>query len=323
MSIRTALTERLGIQHPVLLAPMAGIGGGALAAAVTRAGGLGLIGAGYSDETWLRAQLALAGDAPVGVGFITWVLERTPALLSVALEYRLPAVLLSFGSLAPHAARVRSSGAVLIAQVQTVAQAREAVAQGAQIVVAQGTEAGGHGGTRATLPLVPAVIDAIAPIPVLAAGGIADGRGLAAALCLGAAGALCGTAFYCSEESLADPRAKQVVLSASGDATQRSSLFDLARGLEWPASWALRTLQNGFSRQWAADPQGLLRQLDAQQRRYAMARESGDFDVAAVVAGEAVDLVHAVEPAQRIVAELVAGAMTELRRAHALLTPEH
>ena len=94
MSIRTALTERLGIEHPVLLAPMAGIGGGALAAAVTRAGGLGLIGAGYSDAAWLRTQLALAGDAPVGVGFITWELEHKPALLDVALEHGPPMVLL-------------------------------------------------------------------------------------------------------------------------------------------------------------------------------------------------------------------------------------
>jgi nitronate monooxygenase len=323
VSIRTALTERLGIKHPVLLAPMAGVSGGALAAAVTRAGGLGLIGAGYSDEAWLREQLALAGDMPVGVGFITWVIEQRPALFEVALEYKLPAVFLSFGSLAPYASRIRASGAVLIAQVQTVAQAREAVEQGAQIVVAQGTEAGGHSGARATLPLVPAVIDAVAPIPVIAAGGIADGRGLAAMLCLGAAGVLCGTAFYCSEESLADSRAKDVVLAASGDATQRSAVFDRARGLEWPEPWALRTLENSFSRQWAGDLEGLLRHLGPEQRRYAAARNTGDFDVAAVIAGEAVDLVHAVAPAGRIVADLVAGATAELRRAHALLSGEH
>jgi nitronate monooxygenase len=195
-AIVTPLTVALGLRHPVVLAPMAGVSGGALAAAVSRAGGLGLIGGGYGDRDWLEREFAAAGDARVGTGFILWALERQPDLLDLALDRDPAAVFLSFGDFGRFAGRVRRAGIPLILQVQTLAQARAALDAGADILVAQGTEAGGHGGARATLPLVPAVVDIAGEVPVLAAGGIADGRGLAAALMLGAAGALCGTAFY-------------------------------------------------------------------------------------------------------------------------------
>ena len=291
---------------------MAGISGGALAAAVTRAGGLGILGGGYGDAPWLQAQLALAGDTPVGVGFITWALERQPHLLGMALAHRPRAIFLSFGSIARFAAEVHAAGVPLIAQVQTVAQAREAVAQGADLIVAQGTEAGGHGAQRATLPLVPAVVDAIGPVPVIAAGGIADGRGLAAVLALGAIGALCGTIFYAAEEALAHDDAKQVLVQASGDDTERSAVFDIARDLHWPAPWNLRALKNDFSQRWSADVDGLRAHLAEEQRRYAAAREASDFNTAAVIVGEAVDLVRAVRPAAEIVDSIIRQAADTL-----------
>lgn len=319
MTIATPFTRLFGIRHPILLAPMAWISGGALAAAVTRAGGLGLLGGGYGDRPWLERELALAGDAGVGTGFISWSLPRHPGLLEMVLERSPRAVMLSFGELRPFAGRIKASATKLICQVQTVAAARDAVAAGADVVVAQGTEAGGHGGLRATLPLVPAVVDAVAPVPVLAAGGIADGRGLAAALMLGAAGVLMGTAFYASEEALVHPAAKARLVEASGDATTKGAVFDMLRGIEWPAPYALRTLENAFSRRWSGDLEGLRASLDEQRRVFEAAREAGDFDTAGVFAGEAADLVRRVEPAAAIVERVVAEAELRLAGAATLL----
>jgi nitronate monooxygenase len=319
VAIRTALTDLLGTASPVLLAPMALVSGGALSAAVGRAGGLGFLGGGYGDRTWLEEEARRAGGERVGVGSITWSLARQPDLLDLGLDLLAPpAVWLSFGDARPFAGRVKAKGAALVLQVQTVAAAREARDLGADIIVAQGAEAGGHGHARSTLPLVPAVVDAVAPVPVVAAGGIADGRGLAAALMLGAAGVACGTAFYAAEEALTHPAARERLVAASGDATQRSSVPDVARRLDWPAPWTIRTLENGFMARWRGDLDGP--RADAGEiERYARAREAGDFDTAAVIAGEAADLVRAVEPAGRIVGRMVGEAEALLRRGPAWL----
>jgi nitronate monooxygenase len=144
-SFRTALTELFGLRHPILLAPMGGISGGALAAAVTRAGGLGLIGPGYLGEEWIQREFDAAGDARVGVGFITWELARSPQRLAAALLRKPSAAMLSFGDAAPYLDAVKSSGAKLILQVQSVTAAKQAVQLGADVIVAQGIEGGGHG----------------------------------------------------------------------------------------------------------------------------------------------------------------------------------
>ena len=317
MAITTELTRGLGLTVPVFSAPMALIAGGRLAAAVSRAGGLGFIGGGYGDRDWLERELLAAGNELVGVGFITWSLARRPELLDLALDHAPRAVFLSFGDLAPFADRVKASSVPLVAQVQTVADARDAVAQGADIVVAQGTEAGGHGALRATMSLVPAVLDAVGEaVPVVAAGGIADGRGLAAALLLGASAVLCGTAFYASEEALTHPAAKAAAVAGQGDHTVRSAVFDRARGIDWPARFTLRTLRNAFHDRWAGDPDAI---DDATRTAYARAMAAGDMDTAAVIVGEAVDLVRAVEPAGDIVARIVAEAESRLRAVPALL----
>ncbi|WP_439576562.1 NAD(P)H-dependent flavin oxidoreductase [Elioraea sp.] len=311
--MRTALCELLGIRHPVLLAPMAGISGGALAAAVSRAGGLGLLGGGYGNRAWLTRELAAAGNEAIGIGFITWSLARDPSLLALALDHAPRAIMLSFGAIAPFMPTLKRRGVAVIVQVQTLEGARRALAEGADVIVAQGTEAGGHGGARATLPLVPAIADIAGTVPVVAAGGIADGRGLAAALMLGAAGVLCGTVFYASTESLAHVNAKSAAVAGSGDATLRSSIFDIARGFDWPADWNLRTLHNAFTRRWQGNEPGLARSMAAERAHYDRASEAGDVSTAPVIVGEAVDLVGAVVPAGEILRAMVTEAEARLR----------
>ena len=226
---------------------------------------------------------------------------------------------LSFGELGDFAPKIKKAGIPLIAQVQTLAQARDAVGEGADIIVAQGAEAGGHGSARSTLPFVPAVVDAVGDIPVVAAGGIADGRGLAAALTLGASGVLCGTAFFASRESLAHPNLKRGTIEGEGDKTQRSSVIDVARGIPWPSQWTIRTLKNAFTDRWGNDIDGLTRNIAEERPRYMAARDAGDTAVSAVIVGEAVDLVRADEAAADIVARIVSQAEARLRSAQNLL----
>ncbi len=314
MAIRTSLCDLFDIEHPVLLAPMAGVSGGALAAAVSKAGGLGLVGGGYGDADWLKREFDAAGNARIGVGFITWSLARKPELLDLTLARNPAALMLSFGDFKPFLRQIRDAQTKLIVQVQTLEQAREAVDAGVDAIVAQGTEAGGHGGTRATLPLIPAVVDIAQGIPVIAAGGIADGRGLAAALALDASGVLCGTAFFASDESLASENAKQAALRGSGDDTERSSVFDMARGLNWPSDWNLRTMRNTFTRRWSGDIVGLGENLAEEQIRFNAASAAGDTDVAAVIVGEAADLVRNRGPAQATLQDMTSQAGEILQR---------
>ncbi len=167
MPIKTPLTQMLGIRHPILLAAMDLVADAKLTAAVSEAGGFGILGAGYGDKDWLARELPQLVEAkqrrnlPFGVGFITWSLARQPQLLDQALAAKPDAVWLSFGDPAPFAAKVKAAGIPLICQVQTVAMAEDAVAKGADIIVAQGGEAGGHGVARSSLTLAPAVVDAV------------------------------------------------------------------------------------------------------------------------------------------------------------------
>lgn len=320
MSLVTPLTRLLGIHHPVLLAPMGAVAGGALAAAVTRAGGLGLIGPGYADSGWIQREFEAAGGERVGIGFIAWDLARDPTRLDAALERKPAVVMLSFGDAAPFASAVRRAGARLVVQVQSLESARSAARIGADFIVAQGTEAGGHGADRSLMSLLPSVVDAVDPIPVVAAGGIADGRCLAAALALGACGVLVGTRFYATDESLAAPEAKQRVVRATGDETVRTRVFDIVRRIDWPAPFTGRALRNDFTRRWHGRESELAAETD-EVDRYAKATRSGDFDTAVVWAGEGVDRVNEVLPAARVVADLLTEADAVIARSAAAQSP--
>ena len=308
--IVTRLTEMFDIEHPIILGPMGGVSGGRLAAAVSNAGGLGLVGGGYGDPAWMRTELARAKDEtsrPWGVGLITWSIADA-GIVELALSYAPDAFMLSFGDPRRYAPAIKAAGCKLICQVQGLDEAQLAREAGADVIVAQGTEGGGHGGGRGTLPLVPTLVDAVAPIPVVAAGGIADGRGLAAALMLGAQGALMGTRFYATPEALGSDAAKRRLVAAHGHETTRTRVFDIVRGYRWPAPYTGRALRNRFVERWDGRQGDLAVALDVETPAYWDADRAGDCDTAVVWASEAIDLIDSVENAATLVERISADA---------------
>ncbi|HEX6454534.1 MAG TPA: nitronate monooxygenase [Trebonia sp.] len=315
MALYTEFTELFGIAHPIALAPMGGCAGGALAAAVSEGGGLGLVGGGYGDREWVERELEIVTGQTQkawGVGFLSWA--ASPEIVRRALEFGPDAVMLAFGDPAPLAAPVLDSDALLIIQVTDLAEARQAAELGADVIVAQGTEAGGHGGRRGTLPFVPAVVDLVSPVPVLAAGGIADGRGVAAALVLGAAGALVGTRFQASSEALVDPAVAKAIIDGSGEDTERTRVLDVARDAAWPERYPARTLRNDFLDEWRGKEAELAGD-EAARARFRAAADRGDLSAAPVWASEAIDLITAIAPAADLLGQLAAEAETALARA--------
>ncbi|KAA0021836.1 NAD(P)H-dependent flavin oxidoreductase [Antrihabitans cavernicola] len=306
--LQTAFTELLGVDHPIVQAPMGGSAGGALAAAVSNGGGLGMIGGGRGDHDWLATELAIAADRtdkPWGIGFLTWAIDS--AVIEWSLEQRPAALMLSFGDPTPFVEIVRDADIPLIVQVTNLDDARRALDLGADVVVAQGGEAGGHGGGRSTLPFVPAVVDIAGSVPVLAAGGIADGRGLAAALALGASGALIGTRFQATHEALIPAQVGKAIVDAHGSETERGRVFDIAGGAQWPAEFSSRTVCNAFLERWRGREVELAKDI-ATQQEYSRSVARGDTDEMAVWAGEAVDLITELHSAAELVPLIVAGA---------------
>jgi nitronate monooxygenase len=316
--LATRLTERLGLVHPVILAPMAYAAGGRLAAAVSRAGGLGLIGGGYGHRRWLDAQFDAAGDTGVGCGFITWSLARAPDLLDHVLERGARAIMLSFDDPRPFAPRVHAAGVPLICQVQSRADAELALDAGAEVIVAQGAEAGGHGDRRATFTLVPEIADLLAarsPDTLLcASGGIADGRGLAAALVLGADGALVGTRLWATVEADVADAMQAAALAADGDATIRTNVPDIARRLDWPERFTARVLRNRFTDAWHGRETELAGAVESVGREWGEGWAAGDPERSNTFAGEAVGLIASIEPAGAVIEQMTAEAAALLGR---------
>lgn len=316
MTITTALTRLLGITHPIILAPMGGVAGGKLAAAVSQAGGFGMIGggygnpkAGYGGTAWMDEQFRAAGNARIGVGYITWSLQQFPGLFDEALEHAPKVFGLAFGDEMQFAPRIKKAGIKLLCQVQDLDGAKRALDAGADILVAQGTEAGGHGKSgRTTLTLTPAVVDIAGGVPVVAAGGLSDGRGLAAALMLGAAGILVGTRFWASPEALGSDKVKKLLTQARSDDTLRTRVFDIVRELPWPDGYTGRALVNDFSRKWHGNEGGLEKNLSRETEAYWTAARAGDINTSVIFAGEGLDLIHDIKPAGDIVRAIVTEA---------------
>lgn len=324
--IHTPLCDLLGISHPILNAPMGGTATAALAAAVSNAGGFGMIGGtSGGGPDWLRTQIRAVRaktDRPFGVGFIS-SFPGVDDLVQVALDEQVAVINHSFADPTPYVAAAKARRVRSFAQVQSLAQAQRAANAGVDAIIAQGTEAGGHTGMMGTLALVPAVVDAVGDIPVLAAGGIADGRGLAAVLMLGAAGVSLGTRFVASEEWGGGAWEQQAVLAANTDDTIRTSVYDQVRGALFPAEIADRVLRNRFNTTWDGRMEAIREQRTELQRALEKGAAAHDPEVVDISAGVAVGLIRSLEPAASIVQRLVAEAEQVLRqRSAALLRSE-
>jgi len=274
-----------------------------------------VIGGSGGDPGWLRAQIRAVRertDRPFGVGFISSAPE-VDHLVQVALEERVAAVSHSFADPTPYVAAAHAAGVKVFNQVQSVEQALRAVRAGVDLIAVQGTEAGGHTGTSATLPLVPAVVDVAGAIPVVAAGGIGDGRGLAAVLLLGAEGAWIGTRFVASQEATSADWAKQRVVAATADETVLTRAYDLATEAPFPAEIRDRVVRNTFTATWAGRDAEVVAQRAEVQAQLAHAEAAGDTRIAAVRAGTVAGLIQGIEPAGAIVQRIVAEAEHLLR----------
>lgn len=288
--MRTWLMERFGVAVPVVGAPMAGTSGGALAGAISTAGGFGMIGAGNTASAdWIREQGAIAAESgrPYGVGLMAWALSEKPEQLEAVLELKPALVSLSFGDYPQYVERLRDAGITVATQAGTLADAREAVAAGVDVLVARGGEGGGHGRNQvATLPLLQAILDEV-ELPVLAAGGISGARGLAAVLAAGAAGAWIGTAFLTCREAINSASARQQFIASDETSTSYGTVFDQASRAGWPDEFGGRALRNPFFEQW----QGREAELgadDAAHDEFMAGVRAGDVATAPLYAGQGV-----------------------------------
>lgn len=308
MTVHTPLCDLLGVVHPVLNAPMAGTAGVELTAAVSEAGGLGVLGGTYSDGDWLRKQIRAVRDTtdkPFGVGFISSV-PGAYELTAIAIEEQVPVIAHSFSDPTPYVADIHAAGLLMVAQVQTVAQARIAAAAGIDVITAQGTEAGGHTGYSATMPLLPAVVDAVGNIPVVAAGGIADARGVAAALMLGADGVWLGSRFVASVEARQPDWIKHRVVTAGTDDTVLTKAYDLAMQAPFPAGIADRVVRNEYTDRWHGRDGEVIARREELNAQIEKAHQDGDQRILAARAGNATGLIHNIEPAGDIVRTIIA-----------------
>jgi NAD(P)H-dependent flavin oxidoreductase YrpB (nitropropane dioxygenase family) len=308
--LRTKITQLLGIQHPVVLGGMgSGATGHKLVAAVSGAGGLGILSASWLSRAEQQAEvehIRELTDQPFGLNHLlcfvdeerfTASLDLRPNVISTAWPW-------STQELNPYWSRAHEAGALVMHMVSSVSEAERAAEAGADIIVAQGTEGGGHVGWIGSMALVPMVVRAVAPTPVLAAGGVADGAGLAAALALGAEGVLLGTRFLASHESPVPDGFKRTILESDGHDTLLTELPDIAAGRVWPGAMS-RVRRNRFIERWAA------REWEVRQRRseiaeqVAQARRRDDTDEYTIGTGQTAGLITELKAAAQIVHEVV------------------
>jgi len=326
--VRTSLCERLGIELPIIQAPMGGAVSPQLAAAVSNAGGLGMLVLWRADADTIRRQISelrALTSRPFGVNLVLDFPQEER--LAICVEERVPVISFFWrdpSSLMPLA---KSGGAIVMHTVGSAADAKRAVDCGVDIVVAQGWEAGGHvRGMVATMPLIPVVVDAVSPVPVVAAGGIADGRGVAAALALGAAGAWIGTRFLASQEATIHTRYRERLFQAKEtDTVYLENLFDV----RWPNA-PHRTLRNRTVDVWEAAGRPPSGERPGEGDTIATSRSvgpivryqsytpgadaEGDIDALSLWAGQGVGLVSKLQPAGEIVREISDEADSILRR---------
>ena len=316
--IHTPVCSLLGITHPIVLGGMGTGTSVPLVVAVSQAGGLGTLGAANLTATQVREQITAiraATDRPFGVNYLLFRIDE--GSFAAALEARPPVIALAWGradqDLRPYIQRIHDAGLTAMYMAGEVPEARRAAEAGADVLVAQGTEGGGHVGWMATMALVPMVVQAVAPRPVLAAGGIADGRGLAAALALGADGVLLGTRFLATDEAPLHPNYKQAIVHSNGHNTVLTEIPDIAVGQVWPGAMA-RALRNRFIERWAGREWALRQQAQNASQALLAARQAGDVDNATLLMGQDAGLIDAVLPAAEVIRRMTTEAqaiMTE------------
>ena len=298
--LQTPVCDLLGIQLPIFQAGMSTYTTPELVAAVSNAGGLGIIGGLFREAGELRDEIQKVRELtsrPFGVNHVVSQLDSDA--MDVTLELRVPVLSLSWGRADELVRRAHDAGMKVIHQVNTPEEAGRAASGGADVIVAQGAEGGGHVGAMSTLPLVPQVVDMVNGVPVLAAGGIADGRGLAAVMVLGAQGALIGTRFLATPEASGRGHSKDVILNAMGSQTVASKFFDDVLGLRWPGA-LVRAIRNPLLDRWAQRQQDWTLAADQIRPSLEAALAAGDF----VIAGESAGLIHDIVPAGELVTRI-------------------
>jgi enoyl-[acyl-carrier protein] reductase II len=316
-AMRTPLCDVLGIDTPVIGAPFGPWDGVDLAAAICAAGGLGSLGTAVRALPELReqwARLRARTDRPFAVNHTARPFDE--AAFAATLAERPAAISFHLGDPGDLVARAHDAGIRWIQQVMDVDQARDAVERGADVIVAQGSEAGGHSGFVSTMALVPQVVDVAEGIPVVAAGGVVDGRGLAAALALGAQGVLMGTRFLATEEMAIDPAWKQMIVSAeSADSVAAPVLDALLPPYNRPHYAARpRVLRTPFLQEWQERPGELAARAPLLGPAIVEAALAGGGHEYIPFGGQSAGLVHAVLPAGDVVRETVATAAAILAR---------
>ncbi len=318
--ISTRITEMFGLQYPIMSAPMALHSGGTLAAAVSIAGGLGTFGGlqPFAGPQWVDEQVKLVRqrtERPFGVGFISAFLPMFPQFFDVAIEARTPVIALSFGGLQPWLEKAKASGATVICQVQTIDHARQAVQAGADVLVAQGNEAGGHTGRMNLLPFLTHIVDLFPSTPVMAAGGIADGRAFAACLAAGADGAWLGTAFLATPEAVeVSDGYKEAIVQSDGEDTVYTEVFDIVQGLPWPEGIAARVRRNRFTQEWHGREDEVRAKREQLAPALMAAEQQHDVEQSPVYMGQSAAFIKEVRPASDVVRSICEDAERILRQ---------
>ena len=306
--IRTPVCDTLEIEHPIALGGMGSAFSPDLVAAVSNAGGLGAMGCHYLKPDQIRAaagELREKTNKPFGLNFLLFDVDEEGFALALALRPRVMAFAWPRPeqNIKSYIDRAHDAGCKVTFMAGGAPEAARAAQAGADVIIAQGTEGGGHVGWQASLALIPMVVDAVAPIPVLAAGGIADGLGLVAALALGAEGVLLGTRFLASVESPLHPNFKQAIVDSSGHDTLLSDIPDIAAGQVWPGAMT-RSRRNRFIERWAGREWALRQGRAEAHARLQAARKNGDIDEASLSMGQDAGLIHDIPPAAEIVARI-------------------
>jgi enoyl-[acyl-carrier protein] reductase II len=316
--IHTHVCELLGIEYPIIQAGMGPFTSAELAAAVSNSGGLGSLGAGAHETNDLRLQLVRIRELtlrPYAVNFTFAGPGIDEEAFALTLEARPRLISFALGDPGDFAKRAHEAGSLVMHQVTTVQQARQAVERGVDLIIAQGSEAGGFGGSVAGLALIPQVVDAVSPIPVIAAGGIADGRGLAAALVLGAQGINIGTRFLASVEAPISEEWKQAILAAESEETIKADFWrEIFPSTDSRYPVSPRVLRSAFADAWKDRPKEARQEAGRLQAEVGAAISAGKFGELLPFTGQTAGLIHEVLPAAEIVRRLVAEAEAAFER---------